>query len=191
VALPADLVARRPDVQAAAAQVRGAAADVGTAIAARLPSFQITANAGSSATNFSDILANSNLFYTLAGGVTQPIFHSGQLLHQQHAAQAALDGARAQYRSAALQAFLDVSDALSGLRTDAAALDAAARADEAASRTLAFTRRQVELGGAGTLALLNASVAASQARGQLAQARAARFQDSVALFQAIGGSGGS
>jgi len=52
---------------------------------------------------------------------------------------------------------------VSGLRSDAAALDAATRADAAAARTLAMTRRQVELGALGTLQLLNASSASSQA----------------------------
>lgn len=184
--LPADIVARRPDVQAAAAQMRGAAADVGAAIAARLPSFQINGTAGGAAEYFESMFASGNPFYTLVGGVTQPIFHSGQLLHQQRGAEAALDGAKAQYRAAALQAFLDVDDALAGLRTDAVALDAATRADSAATRSLQMMRRQVELGAQGTLALLTASSAASQASVQLVQARAARLSDTVALFQAAG-----
>jgi outer membrane protein TolC len=99
---------------------------------------------------------------------------------------AALDIAKAQYRGAALQAFLDVDDALSGLKTDADALDAATRADTAARRTLAMTRRQLELGAVGTLALLNASVTAAQTSAQIVQAKAARLADSVALYQACG-----
>jgi len=186
VALPSEIVAHRPDVEAAAAQMRGAAADVGTAMAARLPAFQLTGNAGGAATHFADMFATGNPFFALIGSVTQPIFHSGQLLHQQHAALAALDGAKAQYRAAVLQAFLDVDDALTGLRSDADALDAAARADAAASRSLAMMRRQVELGAQGSLALLTASSAASQASVQFVQARAARLTDTVALFQASG-----
>lgn len=186
LSLPADIVAHRPDVLAAEAQMRGAAADVGAAIAARLPTVQLTGTAGGSATRIEDMFAAANPFYLLMGGVTQPIFHSRQLLHQQRAAEAALDAAKAQYRGAALQAFLDVDDAIAGLKTDATALDAATRANDAASRTLAMTRRQVELGALGTLQLLNASAAASQASVQLVQARAARLSDTVALYQAVG-----
>lgn len=184
--LPADIIAHRPDVRAAEAQVRGAAADLGTAIAARLPAIQLSASAGGSAQDFANILAGPNLFFTLAGGVTQPLFHSGQLLHQKRAAEAALAAAQAQYRSAALQAFLDVDDALAGLRSDAAALDAAARQDAAAQRALVLARRQMELGAIGRFALLGTAAAASQASVQLVQARAARMTDSVALFQASG-----
>jgi NodT family efflux transporter outer membrane factor (OMF) lipoprotein len=184
--LPAEIVANRPDVAAAEAQMRGAAADVGTAIAARLPAIQLTGTFGGTATQFADMFASGNPFYTLLGSVTQPIFHAGALLHQQHAALAALEAAKSQYRAAALQAFLDVDDALSGLKTDAAALDAATRADTAATRSLMMMRRQVELGAQGTLALLTASSAASQASVQLVAASAARLTDTVALFQAAG-----
>ncbi|MFX8246772.1 TolC family protein, partial [Acinetobacter baumannii] len=63
IGLPADIVAHRPDVRAADAAVRGAAADVGTAIAARLPSLQLTGTAGGLATRIEEIFANGNLFF--------------------------------------------------------------------------------------------------------------------------------
>lgn len=186
VGVPSDIIAHRPDVRAAEAAVRGAAADVGSAIAARLPSLTLTGSFGGAVTNIADLFTVGNPFFTAVGTVTQPIFHSKQLLHQKRAADAALDAAKAQYRSTALQAFLDVDDAIAGLRTDAVALDAAARADAAASRSLALTRRQVELGAVGTIALLNASIAAAQSSVLLVQARAARLSDTVALYQACG-----
>jgi NodT family efflux transporter outer membrane factor (OMF) lipoprotein len=185
--LPSDLVARRPDVAAARAQLEGAAADVGTAIAARLPNIQLSANAGGEAQHFFDMFASGNPFWSLVGGVTQPIFHAGALRHQQRAAEAALDGAKAAYRATVLQAFGDVSDALTGLRTDADAYDAAMRAGDSSARALSFIRRQLALGDVGTLALLNATGTDAQARSQVIQARAARLSDTVALFQALGG----
>ena len=187
VALPADVVAARPDVRAAEAQMTGAGADVGAAIAARLPQVTLGANAGGSATDFTKMFASGNPFWQLLGGITAPIFHSGALKRQQQASEAALDAAKAAYRQAALQAFVDVSDALTGLATDTAALDAAARADEAATRTLTFTRRQAELGNVDGLQLLNASSQQAQAALSLVQARAARLADTAALFQATGG----
>ncbi|MDF0487622.1 efflux transporter outer membrane subunit [Sphingomonas sp. H39-1-10] len=186
LALPSDLVTRRPDIGAARAQLEGAGADVGTAIAARLPSIQLSASAGGTAQAFGDMFKDGNPFWAILGGVTQPLFHAGALRHQQRAAEAALDGAKAQYRATVLQAFGEVSDALSGLRTDAEALDAATRASDASGRALGFARRQLQLGSIGTLALLNATAADAQARAQLVQARAARLSDTVALFQAVG-----
>lgn len=187
VALPDSIVTNRPDVRAAESAMVGAGADVGAAIAARLPNIQLSATLGGEATNIANMFASGNPFWTLIGGVTQPIFHGGQLLHQKRAAEAALEGAKAQYRGAVLQAFLDVSDALSGLKTDADALDAAARAGTAADRNLGFVRRQLELGAVGTLGLLNAEASDAQASSALVQAKAARLADTVALYQSVGG----
>lgn len=187
VSVPSVLVAERPDVRAAQAAMQGAAADVGSAIAARLPALSLAANVGGQGETFSQMFAGGNLFWTLIGNAAQPIFHGGQLLNQQRAAKAAFDQSKAQYRASVLQAFVDVSDALAGLSGDGRALDAAARADDASARQLTFTRRQLELGGVGTLDLLNAQSARAQAAAALVVARSSRFADTVALYQALGG----
>ena len=187
LALPSDLVAHRPDVRAAKAQMEGAAADVGTAIAARLPVFQLTAALGGSSTDFTQMFAQGNPFWNVIGGVSQPLFHGGALAHQQHAYEAAFAGTKAQYRAASLQAFVDVSDALTALKTDADLLDATTRAQSSAGRTLGYVTRQLQLGDVGTFALLNAQAANAQASSALIQARSARLNDCVALVQALGG----
>jgi len=187
ILVPSQLVAERPDVRAAEAQMQGTAADVGTAIAARMPGFQIAGNLGGTALQFGQMFATGNLFWQIAGTLSQTLFDGGAALRQKHAADAAFDAAKAQYRGAVLQAFVDVSDALTGLNGDGKALDAATRADTAAARTLTYTRRQQELGSVGTFDLLNAQNARAQAAGALVQAKAARLSDTVALYQALGG----
>ena len=185
--LPSELVRQRPDIRAAAAALHGASADVGVAIAARLPAIALTATGGGASPNFADLFRNGNPFWQVIGGITQPLFHGGQLLHRQRAAEAALDAAEAQYRSTVLAAFVDVSDALTALRTDDVALGAATRADVAAQQSLLFVKRQVALGSSDTIASLIATATASQTAQVLIQARAARFTDRVAMIQAIGG----
>jgi NodT family efflux transporter outer membrane factor (OMF) lipoprotein len=187
VALPADIVRQRPDVRAAEAQVRGAAADVGAAVAARLPNFVLSADAGGTAQDFARMFSDGNLFWSLIGGLTAPILHQGALRHQQHAAEAALEAAKAQYRAIVLQAFADISDALTGLHGDAEALDAAERGTRAAEQSFDLAQRELALGEIGTFSLLGAEAARQQARLQLLQAKAARLTDSVALYQANGG----
>ncbi|MFT6568769.1 MAG: NodT family efflux transporter outer membrane factor (OMF) lipoprotein [Sphingomonas echinoides] len=185
--LPSELVRQRPDIRFAAAQLHGASADVGVAIAARLPSITLSANFGGKAMQFGRMFADGNPFWSLIGGVAQPLFRGGALKHQQRAAEAALDGAKAQYRGVVLAALVDVSDTLNALREDADALQAAATASAAAQRNLDFVTRQLALGDVGTLAVLNATTANAAAQVQLAQARAIRFADTVALYQALGG----
>lgn len=186
VSLPAAIVANRPDVRAAEAAMRGAGYDVGTAIAARLPQLTLSGTFGGQTENIATLFNPASAFFSVIGGLTQPLFRSGALKNRQRAAEAALEVAKAQYRAAALQAFLDVDDALAGLRTDASALDAATRARTAAAQALLFTKRQADLGAAGTLQLLTVAAADAQAAQALVQARLARLTDTVALYQACG-----
>ena len=186
VGLPSTLVERRPDIRAAEANLHAASAQVGVATAARLPNITLSANGGSMADTLSGLASGPNAFWTLAGGLTQPIFDGGALRHQQKAAEAAYDQARDQYRSTVLQAFQNVADTLQALQIDDGALRASQRAAAAADRNLAIARRQVQLGETSALSVLNAEQAFHQASIALIQAETARYTDTVALFQALG-----
>jgi NodT family efflux transporter outer membrane factor (OMF) lipoprotein len=186
--VPSQLVERRPDVRAAEAQLHSATAQVGVAIANMLPQVTITGNIGSTATLLSDLFKPGTGFWSFGANATQTLFQGGTLLHRKRAADAALDQAAAQYRSAVLTAFQNVADALHALDADADALRAAARAEQAAQKSLGVARRQLELGSVGYLALVNAEQTYQQAVVSLAQARANRYADTAALFQSLGGS---
>lgn len=185
--LPSQLVNRRPDVRAGEAMVHSASAQVGIALANRFPQFSITGAKGGTATEFAQMFASGNQFWSIAGSVTQTIFDFGALRHRQRAAEAALDQAMAQYRGTVLSAFQNVADALYALDSDARALSAAVRFEAAARRTLDLTRGQLDAGAANILALLNAETAFQQARLARVQAEAARLSDTAALVQALGG----
>lgn len=186
--VPSQLVERRPDVRAAEAQLHSATAQVGVAIANFLPQLTITGNLGSSATQMSDLFKPGTGFWTIGANATQTLFQGGTLLHRKRAADAAMDEAAATYRSTVLTAFQNVADALHALDSDAEALDAASRAKAAAEKSLGVAQRQLELGSVSYLALLSAELAYQQAVVSLAQARANRYADTAALFQALGGS---
>jgi len=186
--VPSRLVERRPDVRAAEAQLHAATAQVGVAIASLLPQVTITGNIGSSATAMADLFKPGTGFWSLGASLTQTLFEGGTLIHRKRAADAALDQAGALYRSAVLTAFQNVADALHALDTDTDALGAAARADTAAQKSLDVVQHQLELGSVSYLALINAEQTYQQASISLTQARANRYADTAALFQALGGS---
>jgi NodT family efflux transporter outer membrane factor (OMF) lipoprotein len=187
VTLPADLVRQRPDVLAAEAQLHSASAEVGVAIANMLPQITLTGAQGGAATQFGQLFAAGNTFWSGGATLTQTLFAGGALLHKERAARAALDQAGADYRSVVLVAFQNVADTLSALQLDAEAVSAAVRAEQAAGQSLITTRHNVELGLMGYLALLNAQQTYHQAVLNLAQAQANRYTDTAALFQALGG----
>jgi NodT family efflux transporter outer membrane factor (OMF) lipoprotein len=185
--LPSRLIAQRPDVLAAEEQMHAASAQVGVAVANRLPQFAITANAGGNAAHLSQMFWGSGTFWDLTGNISQTLFAGGSLRHHQLAAEQALVQAAAQYRGTVLTAFQNVADTLHALYADADALKAAAAAERAATQSLAITRKQCELGSIPYTAVLTAEQTDQQARLGLIQAQAARLTDTAALFQALGG----
>jgi len=187
VSLPSRLVEQRPDVRQAEENLHAASAQVGIAVANRLPSITLTANLGAMALETSQIFASGTGFWTLGAGVTQPIFHGGALLHQERAARAAYLQAAEQYRGTVLTAFQNVADTLNALEQDADGMKTAAAAAAAAKVTLDLTRRQFETGYVSQLALLSAEQSYQQAVITLVQAQANRYADTAALFQALGG----
>jgi NodT family efflux transporter outer membrane factor (OMF) lipoprotein len=187
VSLPSRLVEQRPDIRAAEAQLHAASAQIGVAIANRLPQVTLSANAGLTATTLGDLVTPGAAFWSFGGAVAQTIFDAGTLLHRQRAAEAAFDQAAAQYRATVLTAFQNVADALRGLESDADTLKASAAAEAAAAASLAIVRDQLTLGAINYLALLNAETTYQQARIARVEAEAARFADTAALFQALGG----
>ncbi|HET6805815.1 MAG TPA: efflux transporter outer membrane subunit [Frateuria sp.] len=187
LSLPSALVAQRPDVLQAEANLHAASAQVGVAIANRLPNLTLSADAGSTALTIGRVFTAGTGFWGLGAALAAPIFEGGSLRHQERAARAAYTQAAEQYRSTVLAAFEDVADTLTALQQDAQALQAAAAADRAAGVTLDLAQRQWKDGYAGYLAVLSAEQAALQARIGLVQAQASRYADTVALFQALGG----
>ena len=187
VSLPSQLVAQRPDVLQAEANLHAASAQIGIATANRLPNITLTANAGSTAPSFDKLFSSGTGFWGLGAAATAPLFQGGQLLHQERAAKAAYVQAAEEYRSTVLTAFQNVADTLTALEQDAEGLKEAAAAADDAQITLDLSQRQWQDGYISYLALLSAEQAYQQARINLVQAQANRYADTAALFQALGG----
>jgi NodT family efflux transporter outer membrane factor (OMF) lipoprotein len=187
LSLPSQLVEQRPDVRQAEENFHSASAQIGIAIANRLPNFALTADAGSMAVVLGHLFEPGPGFWDVGASVAQPILDGGTLLHRERAAKAAYTEAAEQYRSTVLTAFQNVADTLNALQQDADALKAAAEARDAAAVTLDLSKKQYQSGYANYLALLSAEQAYQQAVINLVQAQASRYADTAALFQALGG----
>lgn len=187
MSLPARLVEQRPDVRMAEANMHAACAQIGVAFAARLPNISITANGGSAADQMHDLFGHGTDFWNIGAAITAPIFNGGNLKHRQRAAEATYRQAAEQYRSTVMSALQNMADAMHAVQSDADAWVASSRAEQAAARSLAIAQRQYAVGDISMVALLSAQVTYRQAELTLIQARAARYADTVALFQAVGG----
>jgi NodT family efflux transporter outer membrane factor (OMF) lipoprotein len=187
VSLPSKLVDQRPDVRAAEANMHTASAQVGVAIAARLPNIVLSANGGSTAYNFAQSFTPGTGFYTLAASTTAPIFDGFTLYNKQKAAEATLDQAEALYRATVITAFQNVADALRALQSDARAMRAARRAEDTAKASLDIVQKQLNAGQVNQLAVLNAQQTYLTAAVIRVQTEANRLSDTAALFMALGG----
>jgi NodT family efflux transporter outer membrane factor (OMF) lipoprotein len=187
VSIPSKLIEQRPDVRQAEANMHAASAEVGVAIADMLPQFTISAQTGSTALQISQLFTSYTGFWSAGASLTQTLFDAGALLHRKRAADAALDQAGAQYRAAVILACQNVADTLHALKADADTLAATVEAARAARAAFDIARQQRTLGGISTVALLNAEQTYQQAELAAVQARANRYADTAALFQALGG----
>ena len=187
LSLPSRLIEQRPDVLAAEAQVRAASAQVGVAVANRLPQFSLDASLGGQASRITQMFWSSGTFWSVVGNASAPLFDAGTLKHRQNAAEQALAQAAAQYRSTVLTAFQNVADTLHALYSDADALSAAVAVENAAKVTLRVSRQQYQAGYASYLSVLSAQAAYQQAVITRVQAQSARLGNTAALFQALGG----
>jgi NodT family efflux transporter outer membrane factor (OMF) lipoprotein len=187
VSLPSKFVEQRPDVRQYSALLHQATAQIGVATANMLPQITLSASYGQDAAKWANIFSPSSNVYALIGSITQPIFKGGQLMHQRRAAVAAAQEAAANYQATVITAFQNVSNTLYALQADADGLAAQTTAERSAADSLTLVQAQYKSGGASYLQVLSSEQTYQTAAVALVKARALRFADTAALFQALGG----
>lgn len=187
LSVPSKFVEQRPDVREFSELLHEATAEIGVATANMLPQITLSGSYGGEATSFSNVFSPASVVWSLAASATQPIFKGGQLLHQRRAAVAAAQQAAANYRATVITAFQNVSDTLYALKGDAEALDAQALAEQTAAQSLNLVQVQYKSGAASYLQVLSAEQTYQTAAVALVKAKAQRYADTAALFQALGG----
>ncbi|HQW39109.1 MAG TPA: TolC family protein, partial [Usitatibacteraceae bacterium] len=185
VAVPSELVRRRPDIRASEALLRAANADYGVAVSKLYPDVTLSANLGSQALTAAALFGGSTAVGALGAQLVQPLFMPG-LAAEKRAARAAFDAALANHQAVVLEAYRDVADSLRAVESGAHALAALSAAASAAERSSDSVERRYRLGAASHIEWLVAGEQAQRARLALVAARAQRLADSVALYLAVG-----
>jgi NodT family efflux transporter outer membrane factor (OMF) lipoprotein len=187
LSLPSKLVEQRPDVREYSALLHEATAQIGVATANMLPQITLSGSIGAESTTFSDMFKAGSGVWSIGASIAQPLFKGGQLLHQRRAAIAAADEAGANYQATVINAFQNVSDTLHALSADAETLLAQDAAAKTAAESVKLVQAQYTSGAASYLQVLAAEQSYQNAAIALVRARAQRFADTAALFQALGG----
>lgn len=184
---PGELLARRPDVLTAEANLAAANADVAAARAALLPTVTLSASGGVQSAMLGTLLRPESQFYSLVAGLAQTIFDGGALRGQVELSRAQAEELLVEYRRAIVQALSDTEDALVAFREATAQESLRAEAAARAERAYSISEAQLRAGTINLITLLNTQQTLFSARVSLVQARLARLQAAVALFRALGG----
>ena len=185
--LPAQILERRPDLIASERRFAAAFHRVNEARTARLPRFVLSATSGLGTAELDSVGSLNALVWSLAGGITQPIFFGGELKAAQDLRTAEQKAAAASYVGFALRAFENVEDALASdyyLRKREGALGEAV---SSSADSVKFGRQQLEQGQIDMFTILRLTGENLAAKVQLTQVRASRLRERVNLYLALGG----
>jgi NodT family efflux transporter outer membrane factor (OMF) lipoprotein len=187
LSLPSELARQRPDILAAEAQLHADSAAIGVATAQLYPSITLSGSLSQESRDAGVLFNGASTLWSLAAGLTAPVFHGGTLQAQRRAAIDAYRASFATYRQTVLQGFQQVADSLQALAHDAELVAAERQVLESAEAALALQRLSYAAGKSDLLQLLDAQRAYQQARLGYARALAQRLQDTAQLFVALGG----
>jgi NodT family efflux transporter outer membrane factor (OMF) lipoprotein len=185
--LPSELLAQRPDIREAEANLASANANVAVARAQFLPSITLTAEGGYESAILKTLLRPESALYSLAAGLTQPIFQGGRLLGNLDLQQGRQEELLNAYRKAVISGFSDVETALSNVRLTAER-ERLQRAVVASSRqAFDVSEQRFREGTLDLVTVLQTQQTLYSAEDVLVQARLAHFQAVLSLYQALGG----
>ena len=185
--VPAELLERRPDVRAAEMALIAAGYQLGAAERSFLPSLSLSGSAGYSSNAWRGLFDSSNLVWTIAGQIMQPVFQGGRLIAQVDIAEAQQDEALHGYVETALNALAEVESLLAVdtvLERRESSLDASA---SAAEQAVEVSYNRYQQGIDPFLNVLESQQRALDGRSAYISARHARLENRIALHLALGG----
>ena len=185
--MPSDLLARRPDVAQAEAQLIAANANIAAARAAFFPTISLTANGGDVSSALSTLFNPVSRAWSLTGGITQPIFQGGALVGQYQLNKGRYAELLSDYHKAVISAFGNVEDALVSAQQTAEQLRRQQEAVATARRAYELTQAQFHAGVINILVVLSTETALFTAEDTLVQVKYSHLNALVALYSALGG----
>lgn len=187
VALPSELVHRRPDILQAEADLHAAAAGIGVATARLYPDITLGATITQGAPGIGDLVKNAFRGYDIFAGLTAPIFHGGTLKAQRSAAVNRAKASEATYQQTVLTAFNQVADLLSAIQSDARSVVNQRESVSVAERSRHLSQRSYQVGNSGILQVLETERLYQRASNGLVLARTRQFLNVARLYVATAG----
>src|SRR5439155_18383626 len=187
VAVPSELLERRPDIAANERLVAASNEQIGIAKAAFFPTVPLSASGGFQSSTIASWLTWPNRFFSLGPSVAETIFDAGKRRAQAALSQAAYDATVAAYRQTVLTAFQQVEDALAAERILETESVTVQQSVESAERELAVSTAQYNAGTTSYLTVITAQTAALSAERTQVDLLTSRLAASVQLVVSLGG----
>ena len=185
--LPSSLLARRPDVAESEQQLISANANITVARAALFPSIQLTASGGYESSALASLISPASRIWSVAAGLTQPIFHGGALRGQVVFSNAHYRELLSAYHKTVISAFSNVESALVAAQQTQEQQSRQQEAVNKARRAFQFAQTQMSAGTVNILTVLNTENALFSAQDELVQVQYLHLQSMVDLYTALGG----
>jgi NodT family efflux transporter outer membrane factor (OMF) lipoprotein len=186
--LPSELLFQRPDIRQAEANLASTDASVESARAAFFPSIQLTGQGGYENVALKALFTPQSLLYSIAAGLTQPILDGRRLEGQFELATAQQEEAVRLYCQAILAGFGDVEIALIAIADSAERERLQRLVVNSARQAFQISETRLREGTIDLVTVLQTQQTLFTAEDALVQARLARLQAVLSLFQALGGS---
>ncbi len=177
----------RPDVLSAERRLMAANANIGAARAAFFPRILLTASAGTTSSELSNLFTGGTGVWSFAPSVSLPLFTGGRNLAQLKGAKIDRDIAVSEYERAVQAAFRDVADALATRRTIEERLNATESLAAAAERTFELADARFRNGVDDYFSVLDAQRADYAARQELVLVELEAAVNVINLYRAFGG----
>ena len=184
--LPATLIARRPDLQAAELRLRKTLATKDATKASYYPSISLTGSLGASSTSLTELLQNPVL--ALGASLSLPFLQYNDMKKDIAISELDYESAIISYRQTLYQAFADVENALSGRIEANAQLSDQQKNLELAQKSARLNEVRYRNGAIALKNVLDAQESVRSAEVSLAQTRYNQYTAYVTLMQALGGS---
>jgi len=185
--LPSQLLARRPDVASAEAQLVAANFEIKAARAAFFPTIQLTGQRGFANAALGSLFTPGGIVASLAANALQPVFDGGLLRGQLEQSKGRYEELLADYRKAVVQAFTDVEAALIAWRYTTEQEAAEQQAVNTARRAADIARAQLAAGTVDVTTVLNTELTLYNDEDALTQIRLSRFLALLSLYKSLGG----
>jgi multidrug efflux system outer membrane protein len=187
IAIPAQTLGQRPDIQAAQYRISAALSRVSQAEAARYPSFRISGSLGLRALTVATLTQGASVVNALLASISVPLFDGGAARAQVRAQEAALEQVRIAYEASVLNALKEVGDALVAIQGERERLTRLQSAAAAAAHADLLARQRYGSGLIDFRTVLEAQRTVLSTQDAVASSRASLSGAHVRLYKALGG----